>query len=158
MAVSSHALRLRAATKPRYCVDLAATLADCEANYRRLERLLQAFDDDERHFAIGSHLEVRVSVTGRSPYTTFLDIEQTHLGVTELASHLSVRIYHDAQLAEVVAFSHLRRVLPHYDYPNADMHQPDEKAQWNRFLGEWLSHCLAHGVPIDRPLSEFCEL
>jgi uncharacterized protein YqiB (DUF1249 family) len=25
------------------------------------------------------------------------------------------------------------------------MHQPDEKAQLNVFLGEWLSHCLALG-------------
>jgi uncharacterized protein YqiB (DUF1249 family) len=67
-------------------------------------------------------------------------------------------VYHDARMAEVVTFAHLRRVFPHYDYPNPAMHQPDEKAQWNRFLGEWLSHCLRHGVPLDRPLSEFCEL
>jgi uncharacterized protein YqiB (DUF1249 family) len=25
------------------------------------------------------------------------------------------------------------------------MHQPDEKLQLNRFLGEWLAHGLAHG-------------
>jgi len=28
---------------------------------------------------------------------------------------------------------------------DAAMHQPDEKAQLNLFLGEWLSHCLACG-------------
>ena len=28
---------------------------------------------------------------------------------------------------------------------NVFMHQPDEKAQLNVFLGEWLSHCLALG-------------
>ncbi|HCK27104.1 MAG TPA: DUF1249 domain-containing protein, partial [Alcanivorax sp.] len=27
-----------------------------------------------------------------------------------------------------------------YPYPNSHMHQRDEKAQWNRFLGEWLAH------------------
>ena len=38
-----------------------------------------------------------------------------------------------------------------YSYPNAAMHQPDEKSQLNLFLGEWLSHCLACGhelVPV----------
>ncbi|MFT3929729.1 MAG: DUF1249 domain-containing protein [Spongiibacteraceae bacterium] len=144
--------------KSRYCVDLAASHAECEANYWRLQRLLRAFQADERSFAIGDHLQLHISVTERSPYTTFIDIEQAQTAIPALASNVSVRVYHDAQMAEVVAFAHLQRILPHYDYPNPDMHQPDEKAQWNRFLGEWLSHCLQHGVPIDRPLSEFCEL
>lgn len=159
MAVTScYALQARSGLRSRYCVDLAAAQAECEANYWRLKRLLHAFREEERCFAIGAHLQMRISVRERSPYTTFLDIEQAQTAIPALASHLSVRVYHDAQLAEVTAFAHLRRVLPHYDYPNPSMHQPDEKAQWNRFLGEWLSHCLQHGVPIDRPLSEFCEL
>ncbi len=164
MAVhSSYAPQARSGIRPRYCVDLSAAQAECEANYWRLERLLHAFREEDRCFAIGAHLQLRVSVKERSPYTTFLDIEQAQTAIPTLASRISVlkmsvRVYHDAQLAEVVAFAHLQRVLPHYDYPNPAMHQPDEKAQWNRFLGEWLSHCLQHGVPIDRPLSEFCEL
>ncbi len=167
MAVPSfHALRARVACLPkrRYCVDLAAAQAECEANYWRLERLLHAFSEDERCFAVGAHLQMRISVQERSPYTTLIKIEttlelaQVPTAIAPLAPSLSVRAYHDARLAEVVAFAHLRRVLPRYDYPNAAMHQPDEKAQWNHFLGEWLSLCLQHGVPIDRPLSEFCEL
>lgn len=159
MAVSScYALQARGALRSRYCVDLAASQAECEANYWRLQRLLHAFGEDERCFAIGEHLQMRIRVTERSPYTTFIDIEQAHTAIPSLTSNASVRVYHDAQMAEAVAFAHLQRILPHYDYPNPAMHQPDEKAQWNRFLGEWLSHCLQHGVPIDRPLSEFCEL
>ena len=152
------ALQSRPGIRQRYCVDLSAAQAECEANYWRLQRLLHAFTEDDRCFAIGEHLQLRISVKERSPYTTFLEIEQAHTAIPALASNVSVRVYHDAQLAEVAAFAHLRRVLPRYDYPNPAMHQPDEKAQWNRFLGEWLSHCLQHGVPIDRPLSEFCEL
>lgn len=155
---SEYLLRARAVRKPsrRYCVDLAAAQAECAANYRRLERLLGACCEDERCFAVGAYLHMHIRVRERSPYTTLLDIAQASTAMA--APSLSVRVYHDAQLAEVVAFAHLRRVRPRYDYPNPAMHQPDEKAQWNRFLGEWLSHCLQHGVPIDRPLSEFCEL
>jgi uncharacterized protein YqiB (DUF1249 family) len=31
------------------------------------------------------------------------------------------------------------------------MHQPDEKLQLNRFLGEWLEHGLSHGHFLDLP-------
>lgn len=159
MAVhSSYAVPTRPGMRRRYCVDLAAGQAECEANYFRLDRLLHAFREDDRCFALGAHLQMHICVKERSPYTTLLEIEQAPTAVASLAPSLSVRVYHDAQLAEVVAFSYLRRVLPRYDYPNPAMHQPDEKAQWNRFLGEWLSHCLQFGVPLDRPLSEFCEL
>lgn len=159
MAVNSfYARQSRPAVRPRYCVDLASAQAECEANYWRLERLLHAFREDDRCFAIGSHLQMRIRITERSPYTTFLEIEQVQTVIASMTPSLSVRVYHDARLAEVVAFAHWRRILPRYEYPNPAMHQPDEKAQWNRFLAEWLSHCLQHGVPIDRSLSEFCEL
>jgi uncharacterized protein len=150
--------RVARTPKRRYCVDLAAAQAECETNYWRLERLLRAFGEDDRCFAVGAYLQMRICVQERSPYTTLLEITQAPTAISSLAPSLTVRVYHDAQLAEVVAFAHLRRVLPRYDYPNAAMHQPDEKAQWNHFLSDWLSHCLQHGVPIDRPLSEFCEL
>lgn len=160
MGHSQPVLQTRAARIPRrrYCVDLAAAQAECEANYRRLERLLRAFREEDRCFAVGAHLQMRISLQERSPYTSVLHIAQAPTAPAALAPGLTVRVYHDARLAEVIAFAQLRRVLPRYDYPNSAMHQPDEKAQWNRFLGEWLSHCLQHGVPIDRPLSEFCEL
>lgn len=161
MAVPSlPVLRARAACLPkrRYRVDLAGAQAECEANYWRLERLLNAFGDDDRCFAIGANLQMRICVQERSPYTTLLEIVQAPTAIAALVPSLVVRVYHDARLAEVVAFARFRRVLPHYDYPNSAMHQPDEKAQWNHFLRDWLSHCLQHGVPIDRPLSEFCEL
>ena len=36
-----------------------------------------------------------------------------------------------------------------YEYPNRHMYQSDEKAQFNVFLGEWLSHCLDRGHVLD---------
>lgn len=145
------------ATKRRYRVDLAADLAECEANYARLRRLLPLLDDDTHAFGIGAQLQLHVEVTERCPYTTTLEFSQLPVGIPSVTPRLTVRIYHDARLAEVIAFTSRRRVQPRYDYPNPGMHQPDEKSQWNRFLGEWLSHCLQHGFNLDRPLFEFCE-
>ncbi|MBT8149178.1 MAG: DUF1249 domain-containing protein [Gammaproteobacteria bacterium] len=59
---------------------------------------------------------------------------------------MAVRLYHDVRLAEVIAFSGKRSALASYEYPNEVMFQPDEKAQQNRFLAEWLSHGLSHGL------------
>lgn len=56
-----------------------------------------------------------------------------------------VRLYHDANVAEVVKCQRYQAFLPRYDYPNIDMHQVDEKVQMNRFLGELLAHCLSYG-------------
>jgi uncharacterized protein len=144
-----------ASKKQRYRLDFAAGQAECEANYWRLLRLLPEFDADHHVFGVGIDGQVNIAITERSPYTTTLDISQSPL---PLAPRLTVRVYHDARLAEVVAFANRRRVQPRYEYPNAAMYQPDEKAQWNRFLSEWLSHCLHHGRYLDRPLSQFCEL
>ena len=56
-----------------------------------------------------------------------------------------VRLYHDANVAEVVKCQRYQAFAPRYEYPNVDMHQIDEKVQMNRFLGALLNHCLSHG-------------
>lgn len=139
-------------------------MAECEANYARLARLLPDCELGSRTFGLGG-AEMSIDVIERCPYTTTLEICQrpraaptpqlfaasTLFSTTvfaKLAAQLTVRVYHDARLAEVIAFASRRRVLPRYEYPNEAMHQPDEKSQWNRFLGEWLSHCLQHGFDL----------
>ena len=129
-----------------YNVDLSAHLAECELNYVRLCRLLPRMEaGDGREFALGDDLSVWIRVTERARYTSILAIEQRHRGLSALASNLSVRVYHDAGVAEVASFEGCYRVLAKNDYPNRRMHHRDEKQQWNRFLGEWLQHCLAQG-------------
>ncbi len=141
--------------KSPYNVDLTAHLAECELNYVRLCRLLARMDaGDSREFAVGEGLEVRLVVTERAPYTSMLDIRQCHLNFPQLDSQMSVRVYHDAGVAEVASFDGCHRVLAKNEYPNQRMHQRDEKQQWNRFLGEWLQHCLTQG----RSLSKTEEL
>ncbi len=56
---------------------------------------------------------------------------------------MTIRIYFDAQVAEVLAYQHHRRFQPKYDYPNVDMLHVREKRRVNEFLGEWLESRLA---------------
>ncbi len=141
------------AGRRRYRVDLAADQATCAANYARLRRLLSAAGDSAA-FGVGAGVELHLRLVERCRYTDTLTLRQDGRGLASLAPELTVRLYHDARLAEVTGFANRRRVLPLYDYPNPAMHQPDEKAQWNRFLGEWLSHCLQHGFSLGEPLPQ----
>lgn len=147
--------------KRRYQVDLPAEMAQCALNYARLQRLLptrgctpreRGRSWQSRQLGVGDDLCISIDVTERGPYTTTLQISQNTVSEALPSPQLTVRVYHDARLAEVVAFSNRRRVWPRYDYPNTDMHQPDEKAQWNRFLGDWLSLCLHQGWTRDQAL------
>ncbi len=138
--------------KPVYNVDLSAHLAECELNFVRLCRLLPRMEaGDERVFGLGEGLQVRIAVSERTPYTSLLQIGQEHAALADLDNEMTVRVYHDAGVAEVASFAGCYRVLGKNDYPNRHMHQRDEKQQWNRFLGEWLQHCLEQGRSLGNP-------
>ena len=66
-----------------------------------------------------------------------------------------MRAYHDAGMLEVGSFQSCRRVEARYPYPNRRMHQQDEKYQQNRFLAEWLEHCLQDGRETTEVLPQF---
>jgi len=137
--------------RERYRVDLVGLQAACEANYARLMRLLPDMRTTQSSRRIGmaqgdQMLGVLVlDVVLACPYTTTLHLRQ-ELSLPWLpVPQLEVQVYHDARMAEVISAEHARRLRSIYPYPNEAMHQPDEKAQLNLFLGEWLSHCLACG-------------
>lgn len=137
--------------RERYRVDLVGLQTACEANYARLMRLLPDMRGGQSARRIGmtqgeQMLGVLVlEVVQACPYTTTLRVRQEHSLPWLPVPQLEVQVYHDARMAEVVSAEHARRFRSRYPYPNACMHQPDEKAQLNQFLGEWLSHCLACG-------------
>ncbi|AVO52498.1 DUF1249 domain-containing protein [Ectopseudomonas mendocina] len=137
--------------RERYRVDLVELQAACEANYARLMRLLPRMREhsESRRVALsqGEHLlgVLALDVLESCPYTTTLRVRQEHSLPWLPVPQLEVRVYHDARMAEVVSAENTRRLHIRYPYPNAAMHQPDEKNQLNLFLGEWLSHCLACG-------------
>ena len=136
--------------KPRYRVDLARQMADCEANYARIVKLLPGLDSQDcwqYTVQVGSQSQsVSIKVVERAKYTTTVDIAQRGpVHEWEEPPQLQVRLYHDAKLAEVLQWHQHKRMQVRYDYPNEKMFQADEKAQFNQFLGEWLNHCLIYG-------------
>ena len=136
-------------------------MAECDANYIRLLKLipgLYRYRNDESlqgkvaEFNITDQsltpvdVTVEISVVESFRYTTTLKIEQRPRSGHWLENPaMEVRVYHDASTAEVVACSEHRNFEARYPQPNPQMFQRDEKLQVNRFLGEWLSYCLAVG-------------
>lgn len=129
-----------------YHHDLSGHLSLCETNFWRLLRLVPEMREGEGvNLRIAGHHTV-IEVQENAAYTTTLSLSQPALAALGVGmSRLELRVYHDAQMAEVVRASGLKGFAGRYDYPNPDMFQPDEKEQINRFLAEWLGHCLSHG-------------
>ena len=100
------------------------------------ERLLYSFRDQQG--VINIHLRER------GPYTSTLDVTHQTVGLKKLIPdiQLVVKVYYDAELAEVVCYQNQDSFLPRNHYPNPRMHHKNEKAELNRFLAEWLDHCL----------------
>jgi len=128
-------------------------MAECDANYARLLRIFPTLRDQNQQ-AIALPLasfdaQVTFEVLEKGPYTTLLKIdvvsEQKWLELAA-APAMTVRVYHDAQSAEVVSYQAQNRFHGVYDYPNTRMRQRDEKVQINRFLSEFLTLCLEHGA------------
>jgi uncharacterized protein YqiB (DUF1249 family) len=145
--------------KSAYQVDLSALMAVCEINYWRLRKILlpefpKFASGDVFLFALPTpdllrERRLRLQITERCPYTTTLELSEVisdgNASRWGLSPQLTVRIYHDARAAEVLAFQRQRHFSGRYDYPNPQMRQRDEKFQLNSLLAEWLHHCLQFG-------------
>jgi uncharacterized protein YqiB (DUF1249 family) len=120
--------------------------------------------DQQRHFFINDHLTYSIKVNEVTRYTSLITFEQNALEhnvfkcrtTDKIATkpktfsnsfhpRMTIRLYHDARMAEVISSQDVFQVKPRYDYPNKNMHQQDEKQQINQFLNEWLHLCLEHG-------------
>lgn len=140
-----------------YVTDLKSLQGECSANYLRLIRLVGdmecgqqrdiALHGDDQHFG-----DLHLTIVQQAPYTTMVEVSQSGpLDAVIEGPRMRVHLYHDVRMAEVTDFQRERHFSGRYRYPNARMHQPDEKLQLNRFLGEWLAHGLAHGHAYDVP-------
>lgn len=133
----------------RYKIDLSAMMADCEANYQRLRRLLAGVDGDETCILLdGRDSSVVLRTREQTPYTSLIEmsVQESEPSPAWLAAPtLMIRLYHDARMAEVVSFEGFRTAQLRSDLSAALFHN-DEKAQWNGFLAEWLRYCLRHGL------------
>lgn len=162
--LSSSDLIKRANVKKKYRFDIKLMMADCEANYARICRLLPAvlLDMDTVELSADSLIlaidlatnqpaKLTLSIRERCRFTTTVDIQVLIDSFAGLDGepgcvNMAVRLYHDVNMAEVFAHNRKSNGLASYEYPNECMFQPDEKAQQNRFLSEWLGLCLRHGM------------
>jgi len=191
-----------------YSIDLIKQMAECDANYIRLLKLIpwlrayrnkslvrnsyfnsksktkrefappvqlgktgsanagqfpsQAPEGKVAEFYIADGLNndqkivVEISVIESFKYTTTLEIVQKpNIGKWLSNPTMQVRVYHDASTAEVTSYQSHRNFKPKYPQPNPKMYHRDEKTQINRFLGEWLTHCLESGQCIKVPSLAF---
>jgi len=124
-------------------------MAVYERNFRHLLSLVPGLPRLERPVALEAPglPAIFLQVAERSRYTLCVVLHQ-RLGLERRGVRdpsMRVRVYWDARLAEVVAYQGHRHFRPSYPYPNPWMLQRHEKRQVNRFLGEWLGHCLGRG-------------
>ncbi|PXA71203.1 MULTISPECIES: DUF1249 family protein [Vibrio] len=139
-------MRRSIATKP-YHVDLADLMRTYETNYAKLNALLpKPSSVGQVRCYQAAELIYQLQVLEVTKYTTLVEICQSDDISTFSLPVMSVRLYHDARVAEVCASDQLTRVAARYEYPNHKMMQKDEKAQINRFLGDWLTFCLKQGI------------
>lgn len=137
----SHSIRETRARKPMWVY---------EKNYHMLAGIVALCLNDEEHRYV-VHYETghfEFSIAEQSKYTFELDIKQI-LDVTDFLGKgvaFRVRIYMDAQVAEVVSYLGQARLLPKYEYPNINMWQPDEKKQANLLLHDCLLHLTKQGI------------
>ncbi|WP_299595117.1 DUF1249 domain-containing protein [uncultured Microbulbifer sp.] len=154
--------------KERYRVDLPTYHADCDANYLRLCKLMPELASNQSWSYQMPDGTLEVAVLERSRYTTEVCLQASPLkgGSGESSGNtadnnwltpppITVRLYHDARMAEVVAVDGQGPVGGdglNFSYPNPAMHNEDERQQVNRYLSEWLAHCLANGrAEVDLP-------
>ena len=169
--------------KRKYKVSLIEDIAERDANYIRLLRLLprlRAWRDlarrptaeiDEASAAglrghgysfllpgrDGNDVSLRIRITEAFRYTTSLEIVQQPGDPDRIANPaMQVRVYHDVNSAEVISYQGHRGFKARYRQPHRRMYQVNEKALINRFLGEWLTLCLQCGR-VEHPLEATLE-
>lgn len=133
--------------KRKYVPHLPSMQHVCGLNYVRMIKLLPDCDTQELeyHFSVSKISNCKIKILECSRYTSTLEMSQDTLnGADFMRPVVRIRLYHDAQLAEVTQAQHIGALKPSYDYPNSKMFQKNEKQMVNLFLGEWLQFCLQH--------------
>ena len=144
--------------------DLPALMELYELNYIQLRQLvpdLNAIQDHSQSLVKGA-LGLFLTVQERCKYTTTLHLSYRFADDegSFLAPDIVLRMYHDAQLAEVISRGRRRgRRNAVYDRFH---HQYSIETRWqvNRFLHKWLGYCLHTGhvfSPAREQLSEILQ-
>ncbi|MCG9728574.1 DUF1249 domain-containing protein [Shewanella sp. Isolate13] len=128
------------ARKSKYQPNVSQFLALCGRNYMHIQRWLTLEPSEGKQWRVrGEFGQLDVCLLENTRYTQLVQISRC-VGSNEWLTtpKVSVRIYHDAKLAEVLTSQQIYQLRPVYDYPNMHMHHRDEKYQVNAFLEELL--------------------
>jgi len=120
-----------------------------ECNYIRLRNLVPDVDamPDSVISRIPGVLDLHMQVVERNKFTTTLNLTYyfTDKEGRFPAPDMRVRMYHDAQVGEVIACGR-RRGNRHAEYNRMfNTYTLAEKWHMNRFLQKWLGYCLMQG-------------
>ncbi|EIC31456.1 MULTISPECIES: DUF1249 domain-containing protein [Methylomicrobium] len=118
----------------------------CAANYRKLLRLIPHLLDC-RDTAIGvadNSSALHLEVLERSPYTLTILLSHSFKRNLEefLEPAVTIRLYLDLQLAEVINDHARAAVAKVYRNPGLSLEIMNYKWRLNYFLQKWLEHCL----------------
>jgi uncharacterized protein len=157
----------------RYSINLSEQMAVCDANYIRILKLLAGTELSGKKEIVLPSLGVSISnslqnlvsieIIEKFKYTSTVKINQKlNQGVSkDIAQNVQydtpemlIRMYHDANTAEVISYQGHKYFKASYPLPNKNMYQVDEKEQQNLFLSQWLQLCLKEGLHPVKKLSE----
>lgn len=134
---------------------LSEQMAICDANYMRLLKLLPQLEPGyERDIRIpgrdaAHEMCFTLSVTEGFKYTSTVMVRQRRPDTRlpwYLRPEMQVRLYHDANAAEVISYQNHRYFHRASLFPADCLYQPGEKTLLNQFLADWLALCLSRGM------------
>ena len=128
-----------------------------ESNYLRLAQLAgppRALEGSLDSVVVGD-CDLLLKVTERTPYTTTLQLTYLmHLGPgreREPVPDLSVRVYHDARLAEVLAGSAAHANDAQGGLRGRAVRELEQRWARNMMLNKWLDYCVERGHSLRLP-------
>ncbi|MGR8953314.1 MAG: DUF1249 domain-containing protein [Gammaproteobacteria bacterium] len=118
----------------------------CAANYQKLLRMIPHLLD-YRETATGfadNGSSLHLQVLERSPYTLTIMLSHSFKRNVEefLEPAVTIRLYLDLQLAEVISDHARAAVAKVYRNPGLSLEIMNYKWRLNYFLQKWLEHCL----------------
>ena len=133
--------RIRKGFGQKYVPNLKKLQHICSRNYGLLLRFLPLEYQVWQVWVlkVSDVLRFELTVDEVSRYTECLSLVQidAHLP-TNMKTNIDFRVYHDAQMVEVIGFQKQAGIRANNPYPNPKLHHKDEKYQINQLLKEWL--------------------
>ncbi len=118
----------------------------CESNYHKLFKLipnLLSFQGTAVGLA-AQHAMLHLEIIERTPYTMTVELSHCFNKNNDeiLAPAVKIRVYLDAQLAEVLSDYARANVTHVFKDPGLSLEIMNYKWRLNYFLQKWLDHCL----------------